>query len=128
MPQSENIGMSQIERSAMALFMSRFTYTAESWSDLVKHPEDRTKVVGEMLERHGCRLEHLWYAFGEDDGYAVIEAPDNVTMASVALAITSSGAMSSFKTSVLMSQEETMQALGRASDVGYARPGQAVHA
>ena len=112
----------------MALFMSRFAYTAESWSDLMKHPEDRTQVVSELLERHGCHLEHLWYAFGEDDGYAVIEAPDNVTMASLALAITSSGAMSSFKTSVLMSQEEPMEALGRASDVGYVPPGQAVRA
>ena len=56
----------------MALFMSRFAYTAESWSDLMKHPEDRTQVVSELLERHGCHLEHLWYAFGEDDGYAVM--------------------------------------------------------
>ena len=112
----------------MAMYMCRFAYSPETWSGLIKSPENREQVVGEIMERAGCKLHHLWYAFGEDDGYAVVEAPDNVIMAGIVLAITSSGAFTSFKTSVLMTQDEALQALSRAGDVAYTAPGQAVHA
>jgi uncharacterized protein with GYD domain len=46
-------------------------------------------------------LSKLWYAFGTHDGYNLWEAPDNVSMAAVALAIAGGGALSSFETTVL---------------------------
>jgi uncharacterized protein with GYD domain len=112
----------------VAMYMSRFSYAPETWAGLIKSPENREQAVGEMFERSGCKLHHLWYAFGDEDGFALIEAPDNVTVASVVLAISSSGAFSMFKTSVLMTQDETIEALTKARDVAYTAPGQAVHA
>ena len=44
-------------------------------------------------------------------------------MAAVALAISGGGALSSFETSVLLTVEETMEALGKAQKVGYRAPG-----
>jgi uncharacterized protein with GYD domain len=117
-----------VEGVSMAMYMSRFSYTPETWAGLIKSPENREEAVGAMLERSGCKLHHLWYAFGEEDGFALIEAPDNTTVASVVLAISSSGAFSMFKTSVLMTQDETMEALSKAREVAYTAPGQAVHA
>ena len=54
----------------------------------------------------------FWYAFGTHDGYNLWEAPDNVSMAAVALAISGGGALSSFETTVLLTVDETMDALG----------------
>jgi uncharacterized protein with GYD domain len=112
----------------MALFMSRFSYSPTAWAGLIKSPENREEAVRGMLEQRGCKLHHLWYAFGEEDGFALIEAPDNVTAAGIALAITSSGAFTMFKTSVLMTQDDLLKALSTAADVAYTAPGQAVHA
>jgi hypothetical protein len=43
-------------------------------------------------------------------------------MAAVALAIGAGGALSSFETTVLLSVEETMQALGKAKSIRYRPP------
>ena len=107
----------------MALYMARFGYTPETWAKLVKNPENREEKVRQMLEESGATLEHLWYAFGEDDGFALISAPDNITAAAISVAITSTGAFSSFTTSVLLTQEETIEALEKAASIAYTAPG-----
>jgi uncharacterized protein with GYD domain len=112
----------------MPLFMSRFGYTPETWAGLVRSPENREETVRRMLEGTGCKLHNIWYAFGEADGFALIEAPDNATAAGLAVAITSSGAFRTFETSVVMTQDELLRALEKAGDFAYAAPGAAVHA
>ena len=59
----------------------------------------------------GGKLHGFWYAFGEQDGYNLFEAPDNVSMAAVALAIGGGGALSSIETTVLLTVEDTLAAL-----------------
>ena len=87
------------------------------------------RPFGRTLENAGCKLKGLWYAFGEGDGsFALIEAPDNVTGASISIAIGASGAFSKYETTVLMTQDELLKALERAQDVAYVAPGAAVHA
>ncbi len=44
-------------------------------------------------------------------------------MAAVALAITAGGALSSLETTVLLTVDETMDALRKAQQVGYRAPG-----
>jgi hypothetical protein len=46
-----------------------------------------------------------------------------VSMAAVALAISGGGALSSFETTVLMTVDETMEALRTAEQVQYRAPG-----
>jgi uncharacterized protein with GYD domain len=68
-------------------------------------------------------LSRFSYAFGAYDGYTVWEAPDNVSMAAVALAISAGGALSSLETTVLLTVDETMDALRKAGQVQYQAPG-----
>jgi len=112
----------------MPLFMSTFDYEPEVWTDLVNNPENRTETVSRLLEDAGCKLKGLWYAFGKSDGFALIEAPDNVTGASIAIAISASGAFRKFETTVLMTQDGMLKALKKAQDVEYVASGAAVHA
>ena len=107
----------------MALYLTRFSYTPETWARLANNPEDRRDAARSYIESVGGTLHGFWYAFGEYDGYTLWEAPDNVAMAAVAIAIGSGSALSKFETTVLMTVEDTLEALGRVNTVGYRPPG-----
>ncbi len=107
----------------MALYLSKFSYTPETWARLIDSPEDRRSAAQSYIESVGGKLHGFWYAFGTHDGYNLWEAPDNVSMAAVALAISAGGALSSFETTVLLTVEETMDALRKAGQVRYRAPG-----
>ena len=107
----------------MSLYLSRFSYAPETWARLIKNPEDRREAARSYIESVGGKLHGFWYAFGTHDGYNLWEAPDNASMAAVALAISGGGALSSFETTVLLSVEETLEALKQAEQVQYRRPG-----
>src|SRR4026209_437533 len=106
----------------MALYLTRFSYTAETWSRLTKNPEDRREAARKYIESVGGKLHGFWYAFGSYDGYNLWEAPDNVSMAAVALAISGGAALSSFETTVLITIDEMTDTLGKAKDVQYRPP------
>jgi uncharacterized protein with GYD domain len=108
----------------MPLYLTRFSYTPETWAKLIGHPEDRRTACRAYVESVGGKLHGFWYAFGPDDAYCLWEAPDNVSLAAVALAITAGGALSSLETTVLLTVEETLAALEKAATIGYQAPGE----
>ena len=107
----------------MPLYLSKFSYTPETWARLIAKPEDRRKAAESYIESVGGKLHGFWYGFGKHDGYTLWEAPDNVSMSAVALAIGSGGALSSLETTVLLTVEETMDAFGKAEQIKYRAPG-----
>ena len=108
----------------MPLYLSKFSYTPETWGKLIANPEDRRKAAQTYIESVGGKLHGFWYAFGSHDGYTMWEAPDNVSMAAVALAIGAGGALHSLETTVLLSVDETLEALRKAKQVRYKKPGE----
>ena len=107
----------------MPLYLTQFSYTPATWAKLIEHPEDRRAAAAQYIEAVGGRLHGFWYAFGEHDAYALGEAPDNVAIAAMALAISAGGAMSSLQTTVLLTVEETLDALHKAGSITYRPPG-----
>ena len=107
----------------MALYLTRFSYTPETWARLTKNPEDRREAARKYIESVGGKLHGFWYAFGAYDGCNLWEAPDNVSMAAVAIAIGGGGALSKIETTSLLTVEETLEALDRAREVAYRPPG-----
>ena len=107
----------------MPLYLSKFSYTPETWARLIANPEDRREAARSYIEAVGGKLHGFWYAFGPHDAYSLLEAPDNMSIAAMALAIGSGGALSSIETTVLLTVEETMEALGKASQIQYRKPG-----
>jgi uncharacterized protein with GYD domain len=100
----------------MPRYLFQATYSPEAWAAQIKNPQNRVEVVRPLLERLGGRFESFYYAFGEND---------NVSLAAVSLTVTSSGAFRSFKTTVLMTAEEGMEAMRRAGEAAgtYRMPG-----
>lgn len=108
----------------MPFYLTRFSYTPETWAKLVKNPEDRRIAATQYIESVGGKLHGFWYAFGQHDGYNLWEAPDNVSMAATAIAIGAGGALGSIETTVLLTVEETLAALEKASSISYRPPGE----
>ena len=107
----------------MPYYLSRFSYSPETWARLIANPEDRREAARTYIESVGGTLHGFWYAFGTHDGYNLWEASDNVSMAAVALAISGGGALSSFETTVLLTVEESLDALQKADGIRYQAPG-----
>ena len=107
----------------MPMYLSRFSYTPEAWSRLIENPEDRRAAATEYIESVGGKLHGFWYAFGEHDGWNLWEAPDNVSMAAVAMALGGGGAISSLETVVLLTVEDAMEAMRKAGSIRYRAPG-----
>jgi len=115
-----------IKKTIMALYLTRFSYTPETWARLTSNPEDRREAARKYIESVGGKLHGFWYAFGGYDGYNLCEAPDTISMAEVAIAISGGGALSKFETTVFLTVEDTLSALGKAQSVAYRQPGRSV--
>ena len=107
----------------MPLYLTTFSYTPEAWARLIANPEDRRQAAQQYIEAVGGTLHGFWYAFGPHDGYTLWEAPDNASMAAVAVALGGGGAIRALETTVLLTVEEALAALGKAGQVRYRPPG-----
>jgi uncharacterized protein with GYD domain len=59
------------------------------------------------------------FSLGEHDIAAVMEAPDDTTMAAVSVAIGAGGAVRNARTTKLLSGAEFVEVLKKASSIGY---------
>src|SRR5688572_10580285 len=86
------------------------SYTAEGAKGLLKDGGTKRRQVAEAaLASVGGRVDAFYFAFGENDLYAIIDAPDNASVAAASLAISAAGGVRT-KTAVLLTPEEIDQA------------------
>ena len=105
----------------MAKYLIQANYSSEGLKGLLKEGgTSRRKVVDQLLASVGGKAESFYYAFGDTDAFVIIDVPDNVTAAAVALTVGASGAVS-LKTTVLMTPEEVDQATKKSP--AYRAPG-----
>lgn len=105
----------------VAKYLFEAKYTTEGAKGLAREGgSGRRAAVSKMLEGLGGKVEAFYYAFGGVDAYLIVDLPDNVTAAAVALAVDQSGAVT-VNTVVLMTPED-MDKAGKKS-VDYRAPG-----
>jgi uncharacterized protein with GYD domain len=95
----------------MALYMYQASYTAKSMAAQLKEPEDPVEAIRSALEDVGAELVVTGFPFGEYDVLVVYAAPDDVTAASVAMAVAAAGEVKSAKTTRLLSGQEWLESL-----------------
>ena len=106
----------------MPVYMVQASYAPQSVASMVKTPQDRAAAIKPMIESMGGKLQDLWFCFGEYDIVAIAELPDNLTAAAMSMAIGSSGAMTSYRTTPLMTSADAKKAMEKAGGVGYKAP------
>ncbi len=107
----------------MPFYLTKFSYTPATWAKLIQNPEDRRGAATQYVEAVGGKLHGFWYALGGYDAYALYEAPDTISIAAMAVAINSGGAVSAYETIPLLTVEETLAALDKAAQISYRPPG-----
>lgn len=80
----------------------------------------RREAVRSAIESVGGRLESFHFGFGDQDVFVIADFPDNESAAAMALAVNSSGAVTT-RTVVLLTPEEVDAAARRS--VEYRPPG-----
>jgi uncharacterized protein with GYD domain len=94
----------------MAKYLVQGSYTVEGIKGVLKEGgTGRREAVSAALKALGGKVESIYYAFGDTDVYVIIDAPDNVTVAALAMGIAATGSIA-LKTTVLLTVEEIDQA------------------
>lgn len=106
----------------MAKYLYIASYTTEGLKGLLKDGGSKRKedLSATVKELNGT-LDTLHFAFGEKDVYSIVDLPDNVSAASIALKVNASGA-AKVKTVVLLTPEQIDEATK--VNVAYRPPGQ----
>jgi uncharacterized protein with GYD domain len=90
----------------MPRYLIAANYTAQGEQGVLsKGGSARRESVTASVEKLGGKVKTFDFAFGEDDVFTVIELPDNVTAAALALAIGASG-LTTVRTTVLLTPED----------------------
>ena len=95
----------------MTIYMYQASYTARSMAAQLKEPQDPVEAIRPTLEELGAKILVAGFPFGEYDVLVVYEAPDDMTAASVAMAIAAAGEVRSGKTTRLLSGQEWLESL-----------------
>jgi uncharacterized protein with GYD domain len=105
----------------MAKYLITASYTAEGAKGVLKDGGTKRRQAAEAaINSAGGKLEAFYFAFGENDAFVLIDAPDHATVASASLAINASGAVRT-RTVVLLTPEEIDQAIKKSTT--YKAPG-----
>ena len=106
----------------MPKFLIQANYKPEGVKGLLKEGgTGRRKAVEQMTAAFGGKVEAFYFAFGDRDVFVIVDAPDNISAAAVALAVNASGVVST-TTTPLLTPEEVDQAAKKS--VTYRAPGQ----
>ena len=106
----------------MPKYLLKVSYNSEGLKGVLSGGGSaRVSAVEKMLSGLGGSLESFYFAFGGADVYCIAEVPSHVEAAALAATISSSGAIASYETVVLLTPAE----IDRASHVSvdYTPPG-----
>ena len=108
----------------MSCCLIQAAYTSQAIAAIVRNPHDRADAVRPMIKRAGGKLHGLWFAFGDSDSdiEAIAEMPNNTSAAAISMAIGASGAMSSYRSTPLMTSGDAAEAMQHAAVASYQAP------
>ena len=88
-----------------------FGYTGEGLRELVKGgASKRREIIGQLVKSLGGRVEAWYLAYGEYDGIAIVDGPDEVKGIAGLLALNAGGLVKT-RTTVLIEPEKVDQAV-----------------
>jgi len=108
----------------MAHFLFQWKYRDPAIKAIVETPQDRPTELRKAVEGFGGKVHQFFYAFGEYDGIAIVEFPDNESCAACSLTLAGAGGNVALSTTVLLTADEGRSAMKRArvADTGYQAP------
>ncbi|MDP6428580.1 MAG: GYD domain-containing protein [Rhodospirillales bacterium] len=108
----------------MPLYLTETSFSEDSLRALTHRPSDRREEVSKVIIAYGGSLHDFYWVFGDSDAIFIFDAPDPTAAMSILLTLSSAGAVTSHRTTALLSNEEAMEAMSLAGskDTGYRTP------
>ncbi|MFY9689230.1 MAG: GYD domain-containing protein [Candidatus Acidiferrales bacterium] len=103
----------------MSLYLIQAAYSQDALRAMIQNPHDRTNALRGPIESLGGKIHNLFLSFGDYDAVLLVEMPNNVAAAAIAIAIAAGGACKNIKTTPLMTVAEGIEALKKAAGSGY---------
>ena len=106
----------------MSKYMIKASYSSDGIKGVMaKGGTARKEAIEQLVAGVGGSMESLYFAFGGDDIYVIVDAPSHEAMAAVAGTVTSTGALSDYQTIVLLTADQLDEAAKLSVD--YRPPG-----
>ena len=109
----------------MPKFMYAVSYSADGIKGVMQEGgTSRIEAATAVAEALGATVEGAWFAFGDDDVYLVLDAPDNIAAGAGSILTGATGAVAT-RTIPLITLEEmdAMAAKAREAAASYRPPG-----
>jgi uncharacterized protein with GYD domain len=103
----------------MPSYLIQIAYTPAALAALTKKPQNRAEAVRKAIEKLGGSMGPFYLSFGDYDVLGIVDMPDNVSAAALAVAFAAGGACKNVKTTPLLSMEEGLEAMKKAGSSGY---------
>jgi len=108
----------------MSCYLVQADYTQQGVSGLASSPQDRSGALASLMESIGGKIHSLDICFGEFDVVIIMEASDDIEMASLSMAVGASGGVTNIHTPVLIPTSDGFAAAQNAKEITFRPPGQ----
>lgn len=104
----------------MARFLFEVSYTSESWAAQVRDHANVIDRISPLVKKLGGSIDSVYYTFGDRELVALVDFPSAEDAAAFSLAATSGGALTSIRTTPLLTVEQGITAMTKANSVAAA--------
>jgi uncharacterized protein with GYD domain len=106
----------------MLTFLVLVSYTQRAWEILVRSPQNRIELVRPVVEGLGGKIESGYLNLSNYEVVAIVQMPDNTSMAALSMAFMAQFAVKAVKTIPLITWDEGIQAMKKAREASYKPP------
>lgn len=104
-------------------YLVQLKYESKAFENLIANPHSREEAIRPEIEKLGGKIKGLWFSFGRYDVVTILTLPDNVSMEAVAMSVKATGYIKVFNVVPLLSIDESIESMKKASTVGIKSPG-----
>lgn len=106
----------------MSKYLIKASYSPEGIKGVMaKGGSARAEAIEKLASGVGGTVESVYFSFGSDDLFAIVDAPGHEAMAAIAGTVGQTGALSKYETVVLLTPAQMDEAAGMKVD--YSPPG-----
>jgi uncharacterized protein with GYD domain len=106
----------------MPRYLIQAAYEPLAKSAFARIPQDRTAAIRTLVQRAGGSVEAIYFCLGEYDVLAIIDVPDDVSVAALSLAANEPGHLRRYTTTKLITSDEFFAAQQLASHISFDPP------
>ena len=103
-------------------YLLQIKYESKAAEGLIAKPHNREEVMGPVIEKLGGKIKGIWFSLGRYDVVLILTLPDNLTMKALSIAGNATGFIKDFKVTPLLSIDESIEAMKKASTIELKMP------